>query len=228
MIDLSKDGLLKNKNNHNIFHNIKNNNRLSFESISEKQDESSDSTLRKTKLKETTIKNNRKTSFKFEIPKDRSVGGNTSNTSLKGIKLSKSTSKKGILLQKRKTVKNFNIKEEENEKENIIHTNSSNFVSKRISLQQDNFHTFYNHLKSVEDFKKKSFKMIPSNNINANKTIIKEKRSLNITMNNNFKERTLSGFYGKNTIIQKSLKKNQSKILTNSDIIYMKYFNNKK
>ena len=96
MIDINKDGLLKNKNNNNINRNIKNNNKVSFESISEKQDESSDSTIKKTKLKKTTIKNNRKSSFKFEIAKDGGVG-NTSNTSFKGIRLSKSTSKKGSL-----------------------------------------------------------------------------------------------------------------------------------
>ena len=215
MKDISNEGLL---NNH---FNNKKNNMISFNSISEKQEESSDSSMKNSKImkKRETIKNN-KNFIKDENTKDEI---NISNISLKN-RLSKNI----IAQKKRKTFmiinKNNNEKEKikENKREEKNKKRSQILSSKRISLQQDNSHFFSNQLKLNEGFnvKRISSKNICHNQItnitNMNQTLLKERSNFNTSLTNN-KTSMLSAFQKKNSLIEKSY-----------DYLDNKYFSNKK
>ena len=61
-----------------------------------------------------------------------------------------------------------------------------------------------------------------------NKTMLKQKNSLNITLNNNNKATSISGIYSKQSVFGQTSVKNKSINLTNSDLLDMKYFDKKK
>ena len=193
------------------------NSMLSFDSISEKQEESSDSSFKNSNIKDSILKKN---SFKCNDISKEPI--NTSNISLKGALLSN--------LKKRKTIRiiNNNLEEENKNKRKDIKKNSE-IISKRISLQQDHFFSFYNQLKNGDDFIKRGSSSKIAGNDGLNKTILKEKKSLNITINN-LKLRSLPSLYGKNSSMQQNYSKvkNKSANLSNSDLLDMKYFNSKK
>ena len=220
MIDISNDGLLNNNNN-------KKNNMLLFDSISEKQDESSNSSNKNSKImiSKQKVKNNNKSLLKSnDISKD---GINTSNISITNQKIH--LPKKSIPSKK---IINENFMEDERERyKKFVRAEAkkktSQFFTKRTSFQRKNFDLFYNQLKNNEERKRNSSSKNIDLPINAlNKTILKDKKSLNATMNHN--KTSLSGIYNKHSIIGHTSVKNKSVNLTNSDVLDMKYFANKK
>ena len=134
--------------------------------------------------------------------------------------------KKKLPLTKQKSIKVF-LKEEDKEKyeeDQRIESKkkTSHYFSKRTSFQRNNFDLFFNQLKNNEDEKKRSSKNVDSTLIKAP---LKEKRSLNVTMN---KKTTLSQFLNKQSIFEQTSLKNKNEKLSNSDLLDMKYFHNKK
>ena len=235
MVDASNDGLLNNTKK----------NRLSFESISEKQEESNDSSANNSKTIKgrATLNNNKSILKNNDMSKEMDINDIS-------IRKKKRSTAKINFLKKRKTVK-ITIKEDddENDKEKDIDkekdkdkakfnkfrrrdtkkkTNLFNF--KRTSFKHDNMHFLYNQLKNIEDPKNNqpSSKNIPVKSI-LNKTILKEK-GLNISLNNsNNKKAALTSLYNnKNSIVGKLSTKNRNTLLSNSEYLDKKYFHNKK
>jgi hypothetical protein len=224
MIDISNEGLLNNNNN------LTNNN-ISFDSISEKQEESSYSSSK--------ISKNMKT--KLSTNNNRSNLKSNNDISKDIIDISNISIKKRPNAMPKKTKKSIKIiyKQEEFDKgkekiKNIkraTNKKKTQMLGKRISFQHDNHHFFLNRLKNIDESKKerasgKNIVLNQPSNTNINSTFFKEKKSLNISMNQH-KINTLTGLYSKNSIIGISTK-NKSVNLSNSDYLDMKYFHNKK
>ena len=223
MIDISNEGLL---NNNNL-----NNNNILFDSISEKQEESS-STIKNSKIKNKFHQKNNISAIKSNHDLSKDVI-NISNISIKKRSNVKSVTKK------KKSIKITYINEEKDKIKEMIRLNrrgtskkKTKMLSKRISFQHDNQQFFLNKLKNNEDYKKVgsvSGKNMPgqqSGMNNNNKSFFREKKSLNISMNQH-KINTLTGLYSKNSIIGHTLVKNKSVNLSNSDYLDMKYFHKK-
>ena len=215
MIDISNEGLLPNNKK----------NMLSIDSISERQEESSNSSGKNSKMMKSkgTIRNNRSISKQNDISKD----GIDINIS---IRKKRRVTKKSVCSKKRNSVKDqeneldkdkFKISQKEKKKNNDI------LAAKRISFQNDNFHSFYNKLKSVEEQKKD----ISSKNISKpegmTRTVLKDKKSLNVSINNNRQNPFYSMYSKNNSIVGQSVAKNKSVNLTNSELLNMKYFSDK-
>ena len=218
MVDLSNDCLLGNINNNKSKSNL-----IFFESITEKQEESSssiqNSNLGKSKA---TIKVNKSILKSNDVSKDLI---NISNLSLKRPR--RRETKYGALFQKKKTLKENQkleelIKEKElkfkqfKRKETKKKTNL--LFMKRISFQQDNKNfTFYNQIKNNEETKK----ITP-----PGRNTLKTKKSLNMPN----KVESMSAFANnKNFDDAQTVQKNKSVNLQNSDsFLDMKYFNNNK
>ena len=208
MIDISNEGLLNQTKN-------KKANMLSFDSISEKQEESSNSSNKNSKINVSKTTKGKKSILKrHDTPKD---GMNVSSLSIKKQKTPNS---------KKKSIK-IVIKEEEKDKyKNFFRGDGKKktiFFVKRTSFQSKNFDLFTNQLKNNEGEKKRSSKNME---LGMNKTILKEKRSLNVTLNN--KKASLSSYYNNHSVFGQTTVKNKSINLSNSDLLDMKYFNKKK
>ena len=236
MKDKSKEGLL-NKNIKN-----KKNSMISFESISEKQEESSNSSIKNTKIikKKLTIKKNFRNSRTIlkpnEIPKDiidlnnlalLTAKRHTANYFVSSTKIKKLSENFKEEDDKDNKEKNFlrQSKKRESKKKK-----SGLFSSKRISFQQDNFHFLTNQQIKTEEalIKRSSSKNMESSNIsninnlnNMNKTVLRKKRSNNKIVN-------LLSVQKANSITDKSLLRNRSENFSNSEFLDMKYFSHKK
>ncbi len=215
MNDISNEGLLNNVKNK------KSSNMFLFDSISEKQEESSNSSYKNSKIiqpPKSPGKTKKKSILKtqnHEEPKD-------------SIDMSRlSIRKKKLQSSKKKSIKIIaNEEDKEKYEENLRVENkkkTSHFFAKRTSFQRNNFDLFLNQLKNNEEEKKRSSKNIDLSQIIKNP--LKEKRSLNVTMKN---KPLLSGMYNKNSIFGQNSLKNKNENLSNSDMLDMKYFNNKK
>ena len=218
MIDISNEYLLTKKN--------KANNMISFESISEKQEESSNSSVKNSRLGKckVSIKNSKTNLINNDISKD---GINISNISIN--KPIRRDTKYGALFQKEKNLKdNHKLEEMIKEREMKIRQfkrretkkKTNQLFLKRISFQQDNNNlSYYNQIKNNEENRRNS-----KNNIAINplgKTTLKD---INKRLSSN-KINTLSGLCSNKTTITG----NKSVNITHTDsFLDMKYFNNKK
>ena len=147
MIDRSDEGLIynNNKKNKKLKDNV-----ISFDSISEKQEESSDSSNRNSKLLKS------RSELKSTIKHDTSL-----NDALKiinmptPIKRILPVSKNSFNNKKRKSIKE--IKKENDKDKRFFRKNSKkkNSVSKRISFQNENLHSIYK-LKNFEQQRRSS------------------------------------------------------------------------
>ena len=221
MIDMSNEGLLNNINK-------KKSQMLSFNSISEKQEESSNSSNKNSKIliSKATKKNNNISLLKSNISKD---GIDISNISIKKPSI---PSPKRSIAGKKKSIKE-NLREQEKYKKFIrkeFKKKTSRVFMKRTSFQRPNLDMFRNQLKNHEDHKNRgsSAKNVefPINNIN--RTVLKDKKSLNVTLNNNNNNKTISALYNKNSIFGQTSFNNKSLNLSNSDFLDVKYITNKK
>ncbi len=222
MIDASNDELLAK--------NLKNNH-FSFDSISEKNEESS-SSVKNSKMTKSrvTLKNNNKSIMKSnnDISKD---GINVSNISI--TKTKRPTSKNSILAQKRKTIRIFTKEDMNtvNSKKNYIRRETkkktTQFKNKRTSFQHDYGNMFYNHLN--ESKRNSSSKNVEPFENNVKKFFYRE-QSLNASMNkmNNLSVLTSLINNNKNSIVEKMLQKNKNTTLSNSEYLDQKYFHTKK
>ena len=219
MIDISNEGLLPNNNK----------NMLSIESISEKQEESSNSSGKNTKMMK-SIKKNKSISKQGEISKD------AMDISDLSIRKKRKVKKSSICTKKRKSFKdNTNEEEKDKDKEKPKFNrkekkkNSQLIAPKRTSFQNDNFHSFYNKLKNAEEQKKNaSSNVIEKEDINIKRTVLKDKKSLNVSLNTNKPNPFYSMYNKNNSIIGQTMVKNKSVNLSNSELLDMKYFTNKK
>ena len=219
MIDASKDELLAN--------NLKSKG-LSFDSISEKLEESSNSSVKNSKISKSRVtgkNNNNKSILKSnnDISKDNI---NVSNISLNKVK--RPTTKNSICSRKRKTIR-ISLKEDNNKDKDKLKNfkkeskkKPSQSIQKRTSFQHDYDHLFYNQLK--DELKRNS-----SKNDNIKKSFFKE-QSLNISLNNNNKLSVIDTtlYNNKNSIVENILQKNKNTNLSNSEYLDKKYFQNKK
>ena len=226
MKDISNDYLL---NNYNYM--SKKNNMKSFESISEKQEESSNSSKKNSRIMKAraTLKKN---NFSMRGNDNLKDGINMSINSMKN-RLSRN-----IIQKKRRTFMVTSKRNDENEKlkqikrTGKIKKRSQILSNKRITFQHDNVQFFANQLKMSGDLK---FKRSSSNNLernennnithinnltNINRTVLKEKSNFNMMLGNNQITR-LSSFQKKNSFIEKSGN-------SGSDYLDNKYFSTKK
>jgi len=207
MIDVSNEGLIHQKSRKNM---------ISFESISEKQEESSNSSVKNSKLgKSKAGQNNNKSLMKSNIECSKD-GINLSNTNISIRKKKRSTLKHS---------KKKSIKETNNEnyfkpfKRGETKKKTTNVFMKRTSFQHDNNNfTFYSQLKN--DDKRRSSKNVGTPVHLMGRTTLKDKKSLNIVK---------GPFCNKNSIVEQNYVKNKNVNLRNSDsFLDMKYFSNKK
>ena len=224
MIDASNDELLSN--------NLKNN-RLSFESISEKLEESSNSSVKNSKMTKSRVtnkNNNNKSILKSnnDISKDNI---NVSNISINKTK--RPTAKNSVCSKKRKTIRIF-TKEENNKERDKQKTfkreakkKSTQYIPKRTSFQHDYGHLFYNQLR--DEAKRDSSKIMPPSDINVKKSFLRE-QSLNVSSltNNKLSIITTTLYNNKNSIVENMMQKNKNTTLSNSEYLDKKYFHNKK
>ena len=217
MIDVSNEGLIPRKSRKNM---------ISFDSISEKQEESSNS----------SIKNSRFGKSRVTLNKNHSLMKSNIDYSKDGI----NTSINDISIRKRKRstikhVKKKSINESNNENNNnnnfrlfkrgeIKKRTTANFIMKRTSFQNNtnNNFAFYNQVKNEE--KRRSSKNVGAMYI-VGKTALKEKKSFNVS-----NKSPLSSLYGnKSSVLEQNHSKNKSVNLRNSDsFLDMKYFSKKK
>ena len=223
MVDISNEGLLNNKNKKNM---------ISFDSISERQEESSYSSAINSKLgkSKATIKNNRSILKQNDGSKDII---NISNLSINNQR--RRETKYGSLFKKKSVKENQKLEELIKEKElkfrqfkrKETKKKTNQLFMKRISFQHNkNNLSFYNQMKNNEDLRRSSKNMGLSMHSMARSTI-KDKKSLNTSDNN--MTPSLSFLYNnKNSILGQSVLKNNSINLANSEtFLDMKYFNNK-
>ena len=226
MKDISNDCLL---NNYNYM--SKKNNMISFESISEKQEESSNSSNKNSKIMKSraTLKKNNISLRGNENSKD---GINMSIISMKN-RLSRN-----LIQDKRKTFmitrKRYDEKDQLKpiKRTGKIKKRSQILSNKRISLQHDTSQLFSNQLKMTEEvkFKRSSSKNLERNEnnnmthinsiTNINRTVLKEKTNFNKMLSCNQINR-LSSLQKKNSFIEKSGN-------SGSDYLDDKYFSTKK
>ena len=213
MVDASQDGLL-NKN--------KQKNMVSFNSISEKQEESSNSSVKNSKLfkSRVSLSNNKSILKSNDISKEAIDINNLSNKKRKSIK-------------KRKTI-NFELKEEGGGKEKnrlkfrLSETKKKIIKNtyKRTSFKPDNINLFSNQLKNALDPKKRknSINNLDKAENNLNSSALREHKSLNYSLNNS--KVGMSAIYNRNSIVGILPFKNRNTIMTNSDYLNKKYFSN--
>jgi hypothetical protein len=224
MIDASNDELLSN--------NLKNN-RLSFESISEKLEESSGSSVKNSRMTKSraTIKNNNNKSIlksNNDISKDNI---NVSNISINKVK--RPTAKNSVCSKKRKTIRIFTKEENTREKDRQktfkreAKKKSTQYIPKRTSFQHDYGHLFYNQLR--EDAKRNSNNNMPPSDNNVKKSFLRE-QSLNVSSltNNKLSIITTTLYNNKNSIVENIMQKNKNANLSNSEYLDKKYFHNRK
>ena len=214
MIDVSNEGLIHRKSRKNM---------ISFDSISEKQEESSNSSIRNSRFGKSRITLNKNQSLmksNIDYSKD---GLNTSINDVSIRKKKRST----IKHVKKKSIKETNIENNFNFRlfkrvENKKKT-TANFIMKRTSFQNNNNNfAFYNQVKNEEIRRS-------SKNVGAmylmGKNPLKEKKSFNVPNKN-----PLSSIYGnKSSGVEQNNSNNKSVNLRNSDsFLDMKYFSKKK
>ena len=211
---MSNDGLLPNNNKKNM---------ISFDSISEKQEESSNSSHKNSKLGKSkiSIKHNRSIlKSNIDVSKD---GINVSNISIKRARKKKRPTEKSPQLSflKRKSILKDIIKEEDLKirlfKRRDTKKKTNRFLMKRTSFQHDNHFSF---LKKALDETRRSTNNMGNQMSLIGRTTLKDKKSLNLSTN---KITSISQFYNK------SINKNKGTSLSNSDsFLDMKYFGNKR
>ena len=213
MIDISNECLINQKKKKSV---------ITFESISEKQEESSNSSVKNSKLgksKAIQINNKSKLTSNNETSKD------AINTSINNIQKKKRVTLKHIKkrsFQETNNENSFSRFKRRNTKEK-----STNIFNKRASFQHDNNRSisFYNQIKNEE--KRRSSKNILSAMHLLGKAALKEKKSLRLS---NSKLDPISTFYSnKNSIVEQSFVRNKSVNLANTEaFLDMKYFADKK
>ena len=215
MVDASNDDLINKKN------------RLSFDSISEKQEESSNSTAGKNSKLKSKISNNNNINNK-SLRKSHDVSKDQIN--INNISISKkknSQSKNSIFSKKRKTRLFNNFEDKDKYKINRRETKkkTGQIILKRISFQQDNSQFFTNHLKDVDN-RGSSAKNVESVEGAFYKSFLREKSLVSVS---NSKLTGLTALYSnKNSVIGQTILKNQNHILSNSEYLDKKYFSNNK
>ena len=217
MVDASNEGLLLHKSRKNM---------ISFDSISEKQEESSNSSIKNSRLgKSRATINKNQSLMKSNIDCSRD-GANTSITDVsiqnKKRETIKHIKKKSINESNNENNNNYNIrifKRGENKKK------TTNFFMKRTSFQNNNNNnfTFYYQMKNVDN--RRSSKNVGSPMHILGRTTLKDKKSFNVP-----NKSPLSSLYGnKNSVVEQNYLKNKSVNLRNSDsFLDMKYFSKKK
>ena len=183
MIDTSNECLINNNNRKSM---------ISFERISEKQEESSNSSVKNSKLeksKATQINTNSKLTSNNDFLKD---GINTSfnNTQKKKRVTLKHIKKKSLQeTNNDNNISLFNRRNTENK--------SVNMLNKRTSYQQDNNNSFsfYNQIKNEEN--RRSSKSILAAMHILGRTTLKEKKSLRLS---NSKFGPISAIYSNNNL----------------------------
>ena len=230
---------MKDYSNENLlhYHNNKKNKMLSsFDSISEKQEESSNSSCKNSKLaKQKSIKHKKSIIKSNDISKEVN---NIHNISIRRAK--KKSSKILVSSERMKSIKenykkNYieNDKEKDNEKEkdklkqikkkDFVKKKSQALSSKRISLPHDYLHSMSNQININEDILKKNSSKNIEHQTNIDQTFLREKKSLNISLANKV---NISIF--KNSISGNTIVRNKSANLSNSDLLGLKYFSSKK
>jgi len=217
MIVTSNEYLINHKSKKNM---------LSFESISEKQEESSNSSVKNTKLgnsKATPINSKSRLISNNDISNDR-IDFSINNISTQ--------------IKKRPTLKNKkkkSMKEGSNEnsftlryfKRRDTKKKTTNILIKRSSFQHDNnsSFSFYNQIKNEE--KRRSSKHVLTPAQLLRRTTLRGKKSLKIS---NSKLAPLTTLYSnKNSVTEQAIKKNNSVYLANSEsLLDLKYFSGKK
>ena len=219
MIDRSDEGLIYNNNKKN---NKFKDNVISFVSISEKQEESSDSSNRNSKLLKSRAE------LKSTIKNDSSLKDALKiinmPTLIKGIR---PAPKNSFSYKKYKSIKE--VKKENDKEKRLYRKNSKkkNSVSKRISFQNENLHSFYK-LKNFEHQRRSSKNLSPLENKLSN-TILKTQKSLNITLNIDKGQHFYNYFNNKNnSTFGQSNAKNKGTNISNSEYLDKKYFSNKR
>ena len=218
MVDASNDELLNNINKKNM---------IFFDSISEKQEESSNSSVKNSKIAKSKgiINNNNKNSLKSNNISKEAIDIN--NISIR--KKKRSTKKNSFISKKRKTI--F-IKEgdEENDKNKLRFRLSetkkkTQFMLKRTSFKPD-FNLFSKQLKIEENLKKRqhSINNLEQLDSNLNVSALKEQKSLNYSLSNS--KIGMTSLYNRNSIVGMLPLKNRNTILSNSDYLDKKYFSN--
>ena len=217
MIDMSNEGLLNNNNDKK--------NMISFDSISEKQEESSNSSHKNSKLgkSKATIKNN-KSILKSNMDASKDFI-NVSNISIKRARRKKRPTQKTpqLTFLKRKSIMKDTSKEDDKEfkirlfRRRDTKKKTNRLLTKRTSFQHD---THFSFLKKALDESRRSTNNMGNQMNLIGRTTLKDKKSLNHSSN---KITSISQLYNK------SVNKNKSINLSNSDsFLDMKYFGNKK
>ena len=217
MIDVSNEGLLNNNDKKNM---------ISFDSISEKQEESSNSSHKNSKLgkSKATIKNNR-SNLKSNMDASKDFI-NVSNISIKRARRKKRPTQKTpqLVFLKRKSIMKDTNKEDDKEfkirlfRRRDTKKKTNRLLVKRTSFQHDNHFTFLK--KALEESRKSTNNMGGNQGSLIGRTTLKDKKSLNLSSN---KIASISQLYNK------SMNKNKSINLSNSEsFLDMKYFGNKK
>ena len=203
MIDTSNECLINQKKKKSV---------ITFESISEKQEESSNSSVKNSKLgksKAIQINNKSKLTSNNETSKD------AINTSINNIKK-----------KKRVTLKHIKKRSfQETNKDNSFRK-TSNIFNKRTSFQHDNNRnfSFYYQIKNEEN-RRSSKNILTAINL-LGRTALREKKSLRLS---NSKLDPISAFNSNKTVVESSFAKNKGVNLANSEsILDMKYFADKK
>ena len=219
MIDMSNDGLLNNNDKRNM---------ISFDSISEKQEESSNSSPKNSKLgkSKTTIKN-KNSILKSNIDVSRD-GINVSNISIKRARKKKRPTEKSPQLSflKRKSIlKEVNKEDDKDLKSRLFRRRetkkkTNRVLIKRTSFQHDNHFSFLK--KALDDTRKSTNNMGSQMNL-MGRTTLKDKKSINLNLSTN-KITSISSLYN-----NRSINKNRSINISNSDsFLDMKYFGSKR
>ena len=200
MIDVSNEGLLHQKSRKNM---------ISFDSISEKQEESSNSSIRNSRFGKSRVTLNKNQSLmksNIECSKD---GINTSINDVSIRKRKRSTikhvKKKSINESNNENNNNFrSFKRVENKKKT-----TANFIMKRTSFQHNNNNfAFYNQVKNDE--KRRSSKNVGALYL-MGRTTLKDKKSFNVS-----NKSPLSSLYGnKSSVVEQNYAKNKSVNLRN-------------
>ena len=217
MIDMSNEGLLNNNNDKK--------NMISFDSISEKQEESSNSSHKNSKLgkSKATIKNN-KSILKSNMDASKDFI-NVSNISIKRARRKKRPTQKTpqLTFLKRKSIMKDTSKEDDKEfkirlfRRRDTKKKTNRLLTKRTSFQHD---THFSFLKKALDESRRSTNNMGNQMNLIGRTTLKDKKSLNHSSN---KITSIS------QLCNKSVNKNKSINLSNSDsFLDMKYFGNKK
>ena len=217
MIDRSNEGLIyKNNNKKN---SLRKDNVISFDSISEKQEESSDSSNKNSKLLKSraALKSTKNENLIKE-------GLNSINAPIPFKKI-QPTTKNSFSYKKRKSMK-LNNKEDDKDKKYFRKNSKKKFMApKRTSFQKENLESLYK-LKNLEGQQRHSSKNFAIENQLG--PVLKAKKSLNITLNINKGKGIYSMFNKKNSFIGQTMLKNKNTNISDSEYLDKKYFSAKK